>query len=180
MNQKLKKVLLIAVVAAFVAVGLFWIFGSGLKHIEDTNGPDNYKLNTITDEQIIKGDMGALNPVSIRKDLIGDGLTFSSNKFTGVHEILYDNLIGSSDFVLSLSTLTVTEGNFRMVVVHDGKIVAEFEPNAEDPFVDYYLENVSGTVSLRIVGESANYSFHMTVSDYESHAHTDSYGEEAN
>ena len=36
MNQKLKKVLLIAAAAVILAVGVLWIFGSGLKHIEDT------------------------------------------------------------------------------------------------------------------------------------------------
>ena len=169
--KKLKKILLAAAIIVGIVVFAVWMLGSRLEPIPDTNGPDNYKLNTITDADIIKGEMGALNPISIHEDLIGDGITFSSKNFSGVYEVLYDNLLGSSDFVLHLSSLTVTEGNFRMVVVHDGEIVAEFEPNAEDPFVDYYLENVSGTVALRIAGESASYSFHMSAMDYDDHAH---------
>ena len=176
--EKFRKRLIPIAAVTLVAVILFVFVKSDLKHIEDTNGPDNFKLNTITDAQIIDMDMGSINAVSVRKDLIGDGLTFYSNKFTGVYEVLYDNLIGKSDFVLSFSSLTVTEGNFRMVVVHDGRIVAEFEPNAEDPFVDYMLEDVSGTVSLRIVGESAAYSFHMSAYEYDNHAHSDDYAED--
>lgn len=171
MSRKHRKKIICAVVIVVLAVIVFMILDSGMKAIPDTNGADNYKLNTITDEQIIKGEMGAINPISIREDQIGDGLTFSSENFSGVYEVLYDNLLFSSDFVLYLSYVTVTEGNFRMVVIHDGEIVAEIEPNNEYPIVEYYLENVSGTVSLRIAGESASYSFRMNARDYDDHTH---------
>ena len=167
MNQKLKKVLLIAGVAVFIAVALLWIFGSGLKHIEDTNGPDNYALTAITDGDIIKNEMGALTPVTTRAALIGDAIHFESNKFTGVSELLYNNYVLPSDVIFSINTLSVTEGNFRMVVVHDGKIVAEIKPNSEELIQEVRLENVTGYVSVRIAGESAAYSFQMSPLDYE-------------
>ncbi len=167
MNQKLKKVLLVAGVAVFIAVALLWIFGSGLKHIEDTNGPDNYALTTITDQDIIQNKMGALTPVTVREALIGDAKHFESNKFTGVSELLYNNYVLPSDVVFSINTLSVTEGNFRMVVVHDGKIVAEIKPNSEELIQEVRLENVTGYVSVRIAGESAAYSFQMSPLDYE-------------
>jgi len=167
MNQKLKKVLLIAGVAVFIAVALLWIFGSGLKHIEDTNGPDNYALTAITDGDIIKNEMGALTPVTTRAALIGDAIHFESNKFTGVSELLYNNYVLPSDVIFSINTLSVTEGNFRMVVVHDGKIVAEIKPNSEELIQEVRLENVTGYVSVRIAGESASYSFQMSPLDYE-------------
>lgn len=167
MNQKLKKVLLIAGVAVFIAVALLWIFGSGLKHIEDTNGPDNYALTAITDGDIIKNEMGALTPVTARAALIGDAIHFESNKFTGVSELLYNNYVLPSDVIFSINTLSVTEGNFRMVVVHDGKIVAEIKPNSEELIQEVRLENVTGYVSVRIAGESASYSFQMSPLDYE-------------
>ena len=57
-----KKKTLIARIAAVLLIGIaaFWFLGSDLEHIEDTNGPDNYSLTTITDENIIKRDIGAL------------------------------------------------------------------------------------------------------------------------
>jgi len=167
MNQKLKKVLLVAGVAVFIAVALLWIFGSGLKHIEDTNGPDNYALTAINDGDIIKNEMGALTPVTVRPALIGDAIHFESNKFTGVSELLYNNYVLPSDVIFSINTLSVTEGNFRMVVVHDGKIVAEIKPNSEELIQEVRLENVTGYVSVRIAGESAAYSFQMSPLDYE-------------
>ena len=64
----------------------------------------------------------------------------------------------------------IQEGNFEMVVVYDDKIVARLE---SDMFVDYCLENVKGTMSLRIAGESASFSFYMTEHEFDSHSHAD-------
>ena len=171
MKQNLKKILIGVAVVVCIAVFVFLMLDSNLKHIEDTNGPDNYKLTTITDDDIINLKMGALNPGVVRPALIGDGVNFSSDKFTGVHEILYANYILPSDFDISINTLHVTEGNFRMVVVNDGKIVAEVYPNSEELITHVRLENLTGYVSLRIVGESADYSFQMSSLDYDEFEH---------
>lgn len=171
MSEKMKKILLTVAAVVLVVVCGLWFLNSDLEHIEDTNGPDDFSLTTITDENIINMDMGALTPVTIHHDIIGNGLTFSSDKFTGVYELLYDNYWGKSDFWLRLTQLEVTEGNFRMVVIHDGKIVADIEPNTENPFVDFLLEDITGTVSVRIAGESASYKFHMSESEYDDHSH---------
>ena len=168
MNKKLSR--LLSVLFVIFIVGFFAIsfFSGGLEHIEDTNGAENTTLTTITDSNIIKLDTGALAPVTISRPMLSDGLKFSSKKFTGVYEVLYNNYIGASDFELDLTSFTVTEGNFKMAVVHNEKIVAVIEP---DTFVNYRLENISGTVSLRIAGESAAYEFYMSEHDYENFAH---------
>lgn len=171
MSKKLKGILLGAAVVVFVAVFVFMMLDSDLKHIEDTNGADNYKLTTITDGDIISMEMGALSPGSVRNALIGDALNFKAEKFTGVHEVMYNNYVLPSDVVFEIYTLSVTEGNLRMVVVHDGKIVAEIQPNSEELIQEVRLENVTGYVSLRIAGESAAYSFQMSPLDYEEFAH---------
>jgi uncharacterized protein (AIM24 family) len=100
----------------------------------------------------------------------GDVYEFSAEKFTGVYEILYDNYFGPSDFELNLTNYEIRGGNFRLVVVHNDEIVAELEP---DMFVDYLLEDVTGTVSLRIAGESASFKFYIDDIDYEMHSHND-------
>lgn len=148
-------------------IAVVWFLQDDLEHIEDTNGPDDYSLTTITDQQIIDKSVGALN-VKQKKSLIGDTIEFSSDKFTGVYEILYDNYIGSSDFEINLYSFTVNEGNFKMVVIHDDEIVATLEP---DLMLDYRLENVKGKVSLVIAGESADFAFSMTESEYNDFAH---------
>ena len=81
---------------------------------------------------------------------------------------MYNNYIDSSDCVIQLYDFTVSSGNFKMAVVHDGEIVATLEP---DSIVEYRLENISGKVSLMIAGESADFSFSIAESDYEGFAH---------
>ena len=95
-------------------------------------------------------------------------MEFSAEKFTGVYEILYDNFVLPSDFEINLTAYEIRGGNFKLVVVHDDKIVATLDP---DTFVEYRLEDVTGTVSLKIAGESASFSFCMSEMEYDYHAH---------
>ena len=169
--QKFRKGLIPIAVVSVVAIVVFLLMKTDLKHIEDTNGPDNMKPVTITDADIISMEMGSLNPGSVQNALIGSGVEFSSNRFTGVYEILYTNYILPSDFDLTINTLRVSEGNFRMVVVNDDRIVAEITPNSEELISNVRLENIKGYVSLRIVGESAAYSFQMSGLDYDEFEH---------
>ena len=157
MNQKLKKVLLIAAAAVILAVGVLWIFGSGLKHIEDTNGPDNYALAVITDEDIVKQEMGALN-VSLSKDALATGVTCSSSKFTGVYRVFQTNFLFNSDFRMDLLNFHVNGGNFRMFLVNNGKIIAEVEPGMTTETI---LHDLNGSFELVIAGESADFTFYM-------------------
>lgn len=171
MHVSKKNIPALLLAAALIVAAVFWFGASDLEHIADTNGPDDFSLTTITDENILRMDIGSVGgPNKSRGMLTGDAIEFSAEKFTGVYEILYDNFIGKSDFQLDLTNLAVTEGNFRMVVVHEGKIVADLEP---DLFVTYRLEDIKGTVSLRIVGESAAFSFSISQFDYDMHSHVD-------
>lgn len=167
--KDIKKLLLIIAAVILAVVVVVWLFVGGTKHIEDTNGDDNYALQTITDKDIIDKDMDSVG--SFKKSKVaGSSMEFSSEKFTGVYEILFDNFVGSSDFVIKLTNYEIHGGNFKMVVVHNDKIVATLEPGM---YVDYCLDNVTGTVSLRIAGESASFKFFMDESEYNSHAHSD-------
>ena len=56
--------------------------------------------------------------------------------------------------VLNFSEFTVTEGNFVLVVVNEGKILAKIEPGDA---LEYTFENISGVFSVRVAGESAAY-----------------------
>ncbi len=150
-----------------------WFLLDDTESIADTNGADNYALQVITDQNIIKRDMGAVGGIRIKDDLIGDGITISSEGFTGVYDVLYENYFMKSDFNLRLTNLTVTSGNFRAVIVNDDKIVDELEFNSEDSLsIDYWLKDVTGSVHLRLAGESAAFSFHMGKNHYESFGHS--------
>lgn len=165
--KNIKNKLFVPVILIAVIIAGIMLFNTDLEHIEDTNGADNFELQTITDEDIAKIEMGSLN-VGVSTNNITNMNEISSSKFTGVYEVLYTNLIGKSDFLLNIYDFQVNGGNFKMVVVHDGEIVHTITPeNAEE----FLLEDISGTVSLVIAGESADFSFKMAKFEYDSFSH---------
>lgn len=165
--KNIKNKLFVPVIIVVVIIGAVMLFNSDLKHIEDTNGAENFELQTITDDDIAKIEMGSLN-VGTSKNSITNMTEISSSKFTGVYEVLYTNLIGKSDFLLNIYDFQINGGNFKMAVVHDGKIVKTL---TEENYEETLLEDINGTVSLVIAGESADFSFKMTTFEYDSFAH---------
>lgn len=158
MNQNSKKKNIVWGIFSIVliVVAVIWFLGDDLEHIEDTNGADNYALQEITDENLIRLDMGALGGPNIRSDNITNTTTYSAKRFTGVAEIYGENLI-TNRWEITVDFAAVEEGNFRMVLVVDDEIVHEFALN--ELTQTYVLEDVSGYVALRIAGESANFTF---------------------
>lgn len=154
-SPKQNNLLYILIAVAVVVICGYFFLNSGLKHIEDTNGPDDYTLTTITDENIIKQDMGALN-VSKSTGLLNDGVTFKSDKFTGVYRVFQTNFFFDSDFLMDVAGFWVNSGNFRMCIVNDGKIIATVEPGM---FATCELSDLNGSFELVIAGESADFEF---------------------
>ena len=138
----------------------------GSVKIEDTNGTDNFALNTITDQNILNLDLPSGGYGTKTSGLLSKTVTHSGKDFSGVVEVLWTDMI-AGDFVLDLMDYTVTGGNFRMVVVNEDRIIADIEPGT----TQILLEGVKGRVALRIAGESAAYSFSMTEFEYNSFAH---------
>lgn len=169
MPEKTKKILAIIGAIAMVAVAAYMMLTSDLKHIEDTNGPDDYSLTTITDQQILDMDMGALGLGRSTSSLTST-VKFDSNKFTGVEEIMWTDVLFSSGFTMDILDYKVHSGNFKMVVINEGEIIAELTPEDEFPV---NLGDLKGHVSLVIAGESADFSFKLFESDYDSYAHRD-------
>ena len=167
--NSIKKLISSIIFVVMVGAGIFFFLSSDVEHIEDTNGADNYELTTITDQNIIKMDIGALGSSRSKSILSGDLVKFSSKKFTGVEEIMYNNYIGKSDVYFQLLNYEITGGNFKLVVVLNDEIIDEIEPGM---IVDYRLDDIKGTFSLRIVGESASYKFGISGSDIANFEHT--------
>ena len=166
--KSLKDKIFIAVILVVVAIGAIMLFNTGLEHIEDTNGVEDFRLQTISDEEIIACNMGALN-VGVSHNKITNNTKISSKQFTGVYEVLYVNLIGRSDFLLDIIDLELNSGNFKMVVVKDDEIIKTITPeNCFDPII---IEDINGTVKLVIAGESADFSFRMSTFDYNQFEH---------
>lgn len=158
--MKKSKLFGIIIAIAVVAVAIFMFMGNDLEHIEDTNGAENFALQTITDANIINKDIGAVGGPNMSTDNISNTTTYSSEKFTGVAEIYGTNITATSMDII-VNHASVTEGNFKLVLLVDDEIVHEFKLN--ELTQTYTLENPSGYVSLVIAGESANFEFDYSI-----------------
>ena len=158
----------ILVAIAILVFGGYQLLSDPIKPIADANGPDDYSLAVITDENIIKQDIGAMN-VSIVSGVfnpLNAGVTFKSSNFSGVYRIFLTNFLFNSDFIMDIAGFWVNSGNFRMCIVNDGKIIADVEPGM---LVDVALEDLNGSFELVIAGESADFEFTLDRSFCESY-----------
>lgn len=151
----MKKLISAVFAIVLIVIAVFWFSGDDLNHIEDTNGASNYSLQTITDENIRNLDIGALNIVK-HDNLIGETVTYQSDCFTGVYELFRENIV-TNHFEITINHAQVNAGNFKMVLCIDDEIVHTFALN--ELTQTFILEDVAGTVSLRIAGESADFMF---------------------
>lgn len=157
--RQIKKLLTFVAIIAFVIVTCIMLFSGGIiEHIEDTNGADTHTLQTITDANIEKLDIGSKGFTKTRNN-ITKKTTYSSNKFTGVTEVYGTNVI-SGDYTININIFEVDGGNVKLVLVKDDKIVHEFNPNEISQM--YTVEDASGSyISLRIAGESADFKLEI-------------------
>ena len=131
LNPKIKNALWIvfAVVMVVICVVLL-IVNPGPEHIEDTNGADNYSLQSITEQDVVDQKMGARGTVreieahiEIAGWSVSDGIRYSSDKFTGVDMIYSTTLFKGSDIHVTLAEFEIKEGNFAFYIVFDGEVV---------------------------------------------------------
>ena len=141
----------------------FGVSGCGGEGYEDTNGADDFTLETITDENIINLDVGA-SGLSYSEENIGDVLSsaeYSSKNFNGVEQIFLENYILPSDVQVYIGTMNVTEGNFKLVAVLDGEIIQEFPLDAFNE--TFTFEDIEGEFSIHVAGENAAFDFYLEV-----------------
>lgn len=154
MNKLFMIVLALCVMAA--------LFGCGTEY-EDTNGADDYTLQTITEQNIIKLDLGA-SGLSYTESNFGGVLSsteYSAKNFNGVDRLFQTNFILPSDVEIYIGHMNVKAGNFRLVVINNDEIIYEIPVDA---FAETYrFENLTGSFSVHVAGESAAFNFHMEV-----------------
>lgn len=153
----MKKILCLILAMAFALVGT----GCG-PEIADTNGPDDYSLAEITEENIIKQDIGASaysrSPGEEENDDLTEVTKFKGKEFSGVASIFLTNYIWASSVEINVSTFSVESGNFALVVLLDGEIVHEFNPE-EELEETFTMDDVKGTLEIVMAGESADFKF---------------------
>ena len=155
MKGKITSILITVVVIAAAVVCVFLLGNDDKGHIADTNGAENFALQSITDENIINRDISS---VGFRQsyDSITGTTSYHSERFSGVVEVYGEN-VTATRMELVVNHAKVTEGNFRLVLMVNDEIVHEFSLN--ELTQTYVLENAEGYVSLRAAGESANFVF---------------------
>lgn len=137
------------------------LFACGSEY-EDTNGDDNFELETITDDDIIHLRTGS-SGMSYKEVSVGSvsSREYSSKNFNGVDEVFQTNYIGDSDVTVSIGYLRVTAGNFRMVVINNDEII--FDVPLDSTAETYIFEDMNGSFSIHVAGESAAVEFDFSV-----------------
>ncbi len=129
---------------------------------EDTNGDDNFDLQTITDEDIIhlQTVSSGLNYSETSVGIISSSEYYSKN-FNGVDQLYLTNYFADSDVVVTVGYLNVTAGNFRMVVINNDEII--FDIPLDSAAEAYIFEDVNGSFAIHVAGESAAVEFNFSV-----------------
>lgn len=151
-------------VILFVVVW-FWASANGIEHVADTNGTDT-SIAVITEMDIVNNNYGSRNLVTTTN---AKGVRFHSKEYTGVQEVFYQNYVTETTVYLNIYDYEVTEGNFRIAVIHENELIAMLSP--DDEASAYCFENIKGRIAFRLVGESAVFNFRMTKSEYNQFFH---------
>ena len=129
---------------------------------EDTNGEDDYSLQTITLDNIINRDIGASGLSYKESNFMGITSTeYYAKNFNGT-DMLYNTIfIGKSDIEIYVGYLTVHSGNFSMLFINDGKVICEVPNGAFGEIIRF--EDLTGDFSIHVAGESANFEMNFNV-----------------
>ncbi len=150
------------IVCLLLVICMSFVLMSCGKEYEDTNGADDFTLQTITDENIIHLETGASNLTYKEKEVAGVKSTeYSSKNFNGVEQLYLTGFWGKSDVRVYIGHMNVKSGNFKLVAINNDEIIHEF---ALDTFSEEFIfEDLEGDFSIHLAGESAAFDFHIEV-----------------
>lgn len=137
------------------------LVGCGTEY-EDTNGTEDFTLQTITDENIIQLEIGA-SGLSYSEENVGEVYSseYSAKNFNGVEQIYLTNFIVASDVRVYIGHMTVESGNFKLVAINNEEIIHEFDLDTFGE--EFYFEDITGTFAIHVAGENAAFDFHIEV-----------------
>ena len=121
-------------------------------HIEDTNGPDDYSLVEISNDEIVSGKSYSTSVGKLTTQT-GRTIKLKISKFSGVENVQSFKTT-NSDITFTVS-IEVTQGNFKAVLVQNNKIIHEFNNNQNNQIVT--VSKGTGSVAVYIAGESAKF-----------------------
>lgn len=124
---------------------------TGCKTYEDTNGPDDYSLQTLTEQNILRG--GSCTKVGSMETVSDNLHTVRVKTLNGVDTLETFSAAGSYTILLSSE---VTKGNARLVLCTGDEILHDFNLNGDYQVWTFTVG--SSNVYLRIAGESCGFS----------------------
>ena len=140
----------------------FTLIGCGITY-EDTNGEDDFSLQTITDENIVNLELGS-SGLKYSKQSIGNLIftsEYSSKNFNGVAELYSTDFLLPSDISVDIGYLNVTSGNFKLAVINNNEIIQEIPINTFNE--TFSFEDLKGSFAVHIVGESAAFELSIQI-----------------
>ena len=171
MKSSHKTILIFVIVATALIVGFILVFGIRNRvqknTIPDTNGVENFALNTITMEQFLNTNFAAYRHIAGGKgtgeqslvnnhrfkDLDYARMTSYAKSFSGI-DTLHATRSQYNTLILDIES-TVVSGNFAIIILVDGELYSEVPINQN---AQIKITDAAGkTVLVRIAGESAEY-----------------------
>lgn len=129
-----------------------------VSHVEDTNGEDNYTIETFSDDDIVNSKISHISFGSMISRTNGKG-NAHIKKFSGVYEL--ENFKLDNEYLKIEVDSECFSGNFALVLIVDNQIIKIFENNSTET---YEIEKANGNFRLRMVGESANIKVEYEIS----------------
>jgi len=135
---------------------------AGCEEYEDTNGEDDFTLQTITDEDIINLSTGS-SGLTYKESNLGmlKSAEYSATNHNGVDQIYLTNFISKSDVEVYIGHLNVKKGNFKLAIINNDEIIKEIPLDAFNE--TYRFEDLTGTFSVHVAGESAAFEFYIDI-----------------
>ena len=134
---------------------MFFTLTSCAAQIEDTNGNDDYTLNTLTNEDFFKN--SSITKFGSVTSKINNQATLKVKKMSGIETLEKINL--SSGNLTINTNLKITSGNIKLVLIYNEEIIKEFKINGEDS----YTGIINGIYYLKIATESANFNLQYSI-----------------
>lgn len=140
-----------------VLITLSFILTGCMKQIEDTNGEDDFTIQTYTDDDITSGKSISMKVGSLT-NTVNNTTTIKIKKFSGLEKL--DTIKADNDTIEFNVESTVSSGNFRMVIIKEKEIIQDVIINTTDKIT---LTGCTGRYDLVMIGESAKINLKYTI-----------------
>lgn len=128
------------------------------KTYEDTNGNDDYSLQEITEEMVIKN-KGGVQIAAVSSEVTKDGVTnikLSVGEFNGVNQI---HVFRKGSYTVNVN-YEVRGGNTRLVITDGSSIIKDFNVNEDNQVYEFTCEK---NYYLKLAGESCEFKLNVEI-----------------